>query len=92
MPSSLSAHEWTYPAVIAVTSVSPVTGVGVNRSVVVLSPNSPQPLSPQQAAVPLSLSAHEWTYPAVIAVTSVSPVTGVGVNRSVVLPSPSWPS
>ena len=59
MPPCLSAQACHLPAVMAVTSVSPGTGVGVNRSVVLPSPNCPLELLPQQETVPPCLSAQE---------------------------------
>jgi hypothetical protein len=89
VPFRLSAHEYSRPAMMAVTPVSPVTRVGINRSAVVPSPSRPLPFSPQQTTVRFCLTAHVCSEPALIAITPVSPDTWVAVNRLVVVLSPS---
>ena len=61
---NFSAHEWSFPVVIEVTSDKPLTGTAVGLRVVVPSPTWPVSLSPQQATVPSNFKAHEWKPPA----------------------------
>ena len=62
--------------------------------VVVPSPSSPLPLSPQQRTAPAVVSAQleAMVLPAAIAATPLDrPTTCTGVSRLIVVPSPSWP-
>ena len=70
----------------------PLAGVGVDRLVVVPSPNSPSELAPQQTTARPVVSAHVWDQPATIDTTPLErPLAAAAVWRVVVVPSPSWP-
>src|SRR5204862_396109 len=91
VPFASTAHEWYWPALIAVAVVRPLTATGVDALVVVPFPNSPLPLLPQHLALPFANTAHEWYWP-VLRVTAVvrrCTTTGVDVGEAVVVPFPS---
>jgi hypothetical protein len=90
-PSLFGAGDTTAVTVGGVVSSKPDTATGVNRFVVVPSPNSPKLLRPQHFTDPPDNSAHEWYWPVVTAVASVIPDTATGFRRAVVDPSPSSP-
>ena len=97
-PFTISAHTWDVSsenANAAETAVTPrnglesvelvTTSTGVDRSVVVPSPNCPLEFLPQHFTPPFTINAQEVQPPAEIAATPlVNPVTSVGV----VLPEP----
>ena len=67
-PTDVTAHVWfTLPAEIATTPLDkPTTSTGAYRSVVVLSPNCPEVLSPQHFTAPADVTAHVCHPPAEI--------------------------
>src|SRR5664279_890118 len=97
VPSFSSAYPVPAPAAMgvtpamAVTSVSPDTGTGVELFVVRPLPNSPSAPYPQARTVPSPSSPYPANPPVAMAVTPVSPDTGTGVELSVVQPLPNWP-
>ena len=72
--------------------VNPDTSTGVERFVVVPSPNCPWLFKPQHFTPPEVISAQAYPLPVAIAVTPlVNPDTSTGMRRSVVVPSPNCP-
>ena len=91
MPPRWSAQECALPAVMAVASSMPATDTVIAVLVLVLLPNWPAVLLPQQDMVPSRWSAQECALPAVMAVASSMPVTGTGTSESSFVPSPNCP-
>jgi len=93
-PATNTAHECEVPAETDATpDDKPDTPMGVDRFVVVPSPNWPAPLLPQHRTAPDPNTAHECDHPAETDATpDDKPDTPTGVNRLVVVPSPNWPS
>jgi hypothetical protein len=82
MPPSVSkAHEIEPPAAIVDTlPVKLITEVGLNRPIVVPSPNSPEKLLPQHLTLSLLTSAQECSRPVAICSAPLSsPITPTGV-------------
>src|SRR5439155_17158281 len=60
VPFANTAHEWYWPALIAVAVVRPLTATGVDALVVVSVPISPCMLKAQHWALRFANTAHEW--------------------------------
>jgi hypothetical protein len=88
---TIGVKEPPTPADHTATGETPITVTGVNRSVVVLSPNCLKPLAPQHFTEPSDTDAHECESPVAIETEPERPDTETGVNRSVVVLSPNWP-
>src|SRR5438309_1530225 len=91
VPSVFSARLWDSPAATAVTPLRVLTCTGVERLVLVPSPNCPHVLSPQAQTVASFLSARLWEAPPPMDVTPVRFATWPVVMREAPPPSPSWP-
>src|SRR5580700_6343255 len=95
VPSTAQLNEPSAPGVVApaadTTLVSPTTGTGVDRLVVVPSPSWPSALSPQHWTVPSVSSAQALKAAAKTADALVIPLTKTGVVLPPVVPLPSSP-
>jgi hypothetical protein len=69
-----------------------VTTTGVGRRVVLPSPSSPDPLSPQHEAAPADVSAHACAHPALTDANAIGDALGAGVRLFVAAPVPSCPA
>src|SRR5947207_1218825 len=92
LPELVLAHVSSAPAASSTASLTPVTGTGSDRSIVVPSPSCPSELSPQQSTVPPPRSAHvcfaphaTWSAP-----DTAATVTGAG-GEGTTVPPPSCP-
>jgi len=80
VPSFLVAQVWYEPAVMLRTPLRPETATGRLRLVVVLSPNWPLRLLPQQATVVSALTAQVWNEPVAMSVAPLIPRTVTGIH------------
>src|SRR5436309_1517104 len=91
VPSASTAQVWLKPAETDDAVVIPVTGTGVELSVVVPFPSSPESFTPQHVSEPAATTAHVWWPPAERAAALVRPVTATGRELLEVEPFPSCP-
>ena len=78
------------PAATSIAFEIPATSTGAVRGVMVLSPNCPASLRPQQKTFPEE-TAHVCCSPAEIDTTDATPSKRVGVSRCRFELSPTWP-
>jgi hypothetical protein len=75
---------------VGASGAPPRTSTGVQRSVIELSPTSPEPFVPQHLPTPLDNRAQLCVFPALRPATPLaSPTTSTGVSLCSVEPSPS---
>ncbi|MEI6723782.1 MAG: hypothetical protein WCO67_23725, partial [Betaproteobacteria bacterium] len=64
LPSAVTPHVWSVPAVRLFQKIPPATCTGVVLSVVEPSPNCPLAFTPQQKPRPVVVTAQVWVFPA----------------------------